>query len=308
MEQTVNHPISIQEYRLQMTRGLLEDGPFLAPEKYRRILRNYLSYLENQLTGPDVSADIGQLQEILLEVSELIRSGKVQFFADDYRNVVRRLVQIYGSGFSAEGKEAFAITAVDYADVIEAISRVFPDCDYSEPVGQLLYYMNQLFKIRKSSWMTVYEHIRSMPDSIEIVQRLKQDYFQEIQDWAEQGVANLFEIHKDLHLQMAQFDQELEQLNRKIIKRQESMTPYHGPSHHGEKKVVHLAGRKHKLEMDALLETQDQLTVDRESKAEIAELIESNILEFESKLKETRRAFFIRLVWNAPVSAETQSR
>ncbi len=46
-------------------------------------------------------------------------------------------------------------------------------------MGQLLAYMEQLFANRKSDWKTIYEHIISMPESVEAKRLIKAARFEE---------------------------------------------------------------------------------------------------------------------------------
>ncbi|MEJ1298205.1 MAG: hypothetical protein RPU64_06965 [Candidatus Sedimenticola sp. (ex Thyasira tokunagai)] len=289
----------IQKHRIELSKAFARNGSCVTPQKSRQILADYLAYLERELSVENVLINVGQVQEMLLEVSCIIRSGRANIAPQEYRIILKRLTAIYAEGFIAHGtKDAFSITAVDYADVIEAISGAFPDFDYSEAVGQLLYYMNRLFTLRKSGWMTVYEHIISMPDSIKAIQLLKEEYFLEIQKWAEEGVDNLFQIRKDLAQRMDTLDQEVAEIGIKIKRIEDRLESrrYSSKSRRGAV-IFDLAAEREKKEINLLIDERDQRRDESEGKEQIIELIESNIREFEIKLKETRRAYFVRLVY-----------
>ena len=289
-----------REFRPELFRVYAGQSSNLAADESRQVLNGYLSYLESELTSQNFSVDIGKSQEMLLEVSQFIHTGSARVGSDVYRCVLRRLTGIYAKGLAVTAESAYSLTASDYADVIESISRVYPAYDYSEIVGQLIHYMNQLFKLRKNSWKTVYEHILSMPDSIEAMQLLRNEHFFAVQQWAEEGVENLFHIQDDLHNRVRLLDEQISGIQQKITETECWM---------GERQrvlaaldvanLVDLKLRRAVHESRELSHTRERLIMEREGKAHIIDLIESNILEFEDKLKETRRAFSIRLVYTA---------
>ena len=281
-----------------MFRVYAEQSSNLAADESRQVLNGYLGYLESELTSQNFSADIGKVQEMLLEVSQFILSGKARINGDVYQCVLRRLTGIYAKGLVPGGESAYSMTASDYADVIESLSRVYPVYDYSEIVGQLIHYVNQLFKLRSTSWKTVYEHIICMPDSIEAIKLLKNEHFFEVQQWAEEGVENLFHIQDDIQQRINRLDQEIHDLGREMIVKERLVVARQREfAAAGASNLVDLNARHMAAEIALLRHSQDRLLRERESKAHIAELIESNILEFETILKETRRSFSIRLVY-----------
>ncbi len=251
------------------------------------LLRNYFDFLEQQLSDAGAIPDVSQIQEMLLEVSEFIRSGKTGYYSDEYGRILKRLVSIYAGGFSSSSSSAFTLTSANYADVVEAISNRFPGYDYTEAMGQLLAYMEQLFANRKSDWKTIYEHIISMPESVEAKRLIKAARFEEVRQWAEEGAGNLFGIRVDLLEVIGQLSAEIDQLNADI-------------EHLGRAwrtgRVVSLAARRKANEVPALIEARERVIHQRMDKQNLVELIESNIEEFEMLLRSARRAFFFHIV------------
>jgi len=263
----------------------------------RKILETRLDQLGAQLSGPDAAADAGRISTMLLALSEDIRSGSPLFTSNDYRWVLTRLTEIYAQGFGQLKRDAFANSAADYAHVIETISREYPGHDYSEAIGQLFCYMSRLFRTRKNGWKAVYEHILSIPESVEAKQLLNRAFFIEIQEWAEAGVENLFSIRKDLYEKIAEIGTKIEALDRQIEQFEGEQTPANQtrPSA-AASNVVDLAAARKKRHILQLEQQRRKLVVDKEDEEVIVGLIESDIREFEDKLRATRRAYFIRSV------------
>ena len=263
----------------------------------RKILEARLDQLGAQLSGPEAAADAGKISTMLLALSDDIRSGFPLFTSNDYRWVLTRLTEIYAQGFGRLKRDAFANSAADYAHVIETISREYPGHDYSEAIGQLFCYMSRLFRTRKNGWKAVYEHILSIPESVEAKQLLNRAFFVEIQEWAEAGVENLFSIRKDLYEKIAEIGTKIEALDRQIEQFEGEQTPANQtrPSA-AASNVVDLAAARKKRHILQLEQQRRKLVVDKEDEDVIVGLIESDIREFEDKLRATRRAYFIRSV------------
>ncbi len=296
-------PSQILRHRKDLQQVYRGQKPFLAPGKSQQILVDYLDYFESELLNQTPTANISQIQEMLLELSCVIRSRNARLIPGEYSNFLQRLIHLYGEGFSQTSSDAFLVTAADYADVIEAISKACPNYDYSEALGQLLRYMSNLYKGRKSSWKTVYEHILSMPDSITAVQMVKTEYFGEIQQWAEEGVGNLFQIRKDIYQRIEELEQQANTIE-KLIDTEESIlaTETTAPKVFGQAQIINLAEKRAQKRIEAL--HVDLATNAREilSQGELVALIESNIQEFDDKLLEARRAYSIRLVHAAELN------
>lgn len=295
----ISYPDSPPGFRPELFRVYAGQSDSLPADESRQVLNGYLGYLESELAIHNISADIGKSQEMLLEVSQFIESGNARVGEDVYQCVLGRLAGIYAGGLLLDGDNAYARTASDYADVIESISRVYPHYDYSEIVGQLIHYMNQLFSLRKKTWKTVYEHIASMPDSIEAINSLKTNYFIGLQQWAEEGVGNLFHIEDELRNDIAQLDREIAQVRRESIAEQRRLDLRRRGNEQVGGNLIDLEARRMAQDIESLQRIKQRLLGKRDGKVEVLDLIESNILEFESKLKATRRAVAVRLVYSA---------
>ncbi|HHH40351.1 MAG TPA: hypothetical protein ENK50_12360 [Sedimenticola sp.] len=281
-----------QQHRLELTERL--GAPGLTPERVEQILERYLDDLETELLAREAGADIGRVQEMLLEIAGFIRTDGSKVPVAQRRYFLERLIELYGKGFAVRGKSAFSVTAADYAEVIEVISAECPNYDFSQAVGQLICYMQQLFESRKESWITIYQHIESMSDSNSVVQLLKDVYLREIRQWAEEGVANLFGIESDLLNGIRELDERIESLQQRLAARvRDGGAPTASVS---SGRVIDLRQKRTQREIDALRRQIEQLQQARQDKEAVAELIRSNIHEFQTKLKETRRAYLLRAV------------
>jgi len=263
-------------------------------QRSQAILQRHLDRLEQILTKPGAEVDISHTQKMLLEISDIIRSGDAGISDSQYGCILNRLANLYAGGLGQHAQDIWATTAADYADVVEAISRHHSSHDYSQSIGQLLYFMGQLFDTRKGSWHTVYRHILSMPDDIEGTQLLKKACFGEIQQWANEGVANLFDICQDLQQQLAELQDEIDTLNQRLagLGRQQQRAT----AREQGQKVISLFTRRRSQEIQTLNDELRRLLDKREGRRNTIALIESNILEFENKLKESRRAYFLQAV------------
>jgi hypothetical protein len=267
------------------------------PGSYRSILAERLDRLGEQLSEPEASIDAGRVRKLLLALSEDIRARSSNLAGSDYRLVVERLTEIYARGFGRRAKNVLTTTAEDYASLIQTISREYPDHDYSEALGHLFCYMSRLFRTRKREWKTIYDHILSIPDSVEAKQLLNRAFFLEIQEWADAGVENLFSIRRDLYEKIGTLAAKLDQLDRDIERiRGGSHSPGSSCAATRGPNVVDLARAREERLVDPLLRKRQRLLAERRGEEEIVGLIESDILEFEDKLRATRRAYFIRSV------------
>ncbi|MCP3867175.1 MAG: hypothetical protein GY703_03590 [Gammaproteobacteria bacterium] len=287
----------VYEHRLALLQSFVDSNSPMTPECSLLILNEYTDCLERELSCAGSAADVGKVQEMLLELSQFVRSDNARIIPHEYGRLLERLTDIYAHGFGSAEQGAFFRTAADYADVVDAISGQHPACDYSEAVGQLLYYMGELFELRKGSWITIYEHLQSMSNSVKEVQSLKQEYLLEIQRWAEEGVANLFGIRKDRLEKFRRLEIVTQEVDAEIEEKRHSMKAnrLHWQSLHGSE-VISLDGWVLKKEIEWLLQERQQLVSEQEGNRDLIELIESNILEFQGKLKEVRRKYLIRPV------------
>jgi len=255
-----------------------------------KILKQHFDDLEMSLFAVDNTVDITQLQSIWLEISEFIQAEKNHIHDDGYNRLLNRIIAIYTHGLRQQGNLAFAATAANYADVIGIVSQAHPSYDYSEAVGHLLQYMNQLYKVREKSWLRIFDHLLSMPDYIQPIHYLKERHLKGLQQWVEEGVDNLFQIRDDQVLlysekiaELADLEQRVELVHQRLV--QQSAT-----------KVVPITRPHDQTELNKLIHDRDLLVSDLENRQELVDLLEDNIQEFEDKLFATHRACRIRPV------------
>ncbi len=287
----------IRAHRLELSRTIDESKLYFLPARAVQILQDYLSYLEHITLSSSPVHNAGEIQEILLEISWIIRSCNKGIPTEVQSGILERLNKMYSKGVGARDSLTFSCTAPDYAEVVEAISKNHPEFDYSEAIGQLLYYLNILYKDRKGSWKTVYDHLLSMSDSVATVKMLKETHLQYVHRWVEEGVQNLFDIRRDLQQRIRDLEQEvcrstvlIEQQTASLNRQLESW-PFTAESN-----VSCLDNARRKRALNLLLQRRDDLAAEQQDKAQVAELIDSNICEFELSLKEVRREFFMRQV------------
>ena len=293
------HP-PVHGHRLALLQAFDDTGIVMTRDRSLQILNEYLNCLERELTGSRGTPDVGKVQEMLLELSQFIRSGKARVLSHEYGRLLRRLSEIYSRGLRENTESAFCRTAADYSDVVEAISREDASYDYSKIVGQLLYFMGQLFESRKGSWVVIYENLGSMSDSIRVVKLLKLEYLLEIQRWAEEGVANLFQIRKDLQRKIVSLDKAVDVVLADIAERRQEMASCNSRwLDRCGGRILNMDVWVLKNEIDALRKKVKKLTRERDGSLAINDLIDVNILEFEGELREVRRKYHIKLVHDA---------
>ncbi|MCU7925943.1 MAG: hypothetical protein KZQ97_05800 [Candidatus Thiodiazotropha sp. (ex Dulcina madagascariensis)] len=278
--------------------GRVEQLPVMAQDESCHIIKQYFDYLESSLTLQDSSIDIGQLREMLREVSRFLRSGKSQIQDDGYIRMLNRLTRIYAKGIRAQDDRAFTGTAVNFADILNTVSQSYTGYDYSESVGLLLHYMNKLFNYREEGWIEVFEHLLSMPDSIHVMQLLKEQHLQEIQNWVEEGVDNLFAIWDEQLEVIGKLNDEILELDREILQRKRALLS--GRPVDPAASVISYAKLRDIRSLDRLKIKRVELLDAREGKLELADLLDDNIQEFGDRLTEIRRSTLIQLVWSNP--------
>ena len=270
----------------------------LAQEDACHIIKQYFDHLEDTLSDPHGTVDINQLQEMLLDLSLFLRSGKSEIRADGYLRLLNRLTDIYAKGLKVKDDRAFARTAANYADILESVSQNFQDYDYSQSISLLLHYMDKLFNYREESWLEVYEHLLCMPDTIHVLQQLKIDHLDEIKCWIEEGVDNLYTLW-DEQLELIEIqNQALQDLEAEITTLQERVEQT--TTHNALTNLVDLDCVRKKRELSRLQGTHEDLIAQRAFKREIVGLLEANIAEFADRLAQMRRSSLLHLVWENP--------
>jgi hypothetical protein len=269
--------------------------PVLAQDESCRIVKQYFDFLEYSLTHRAEPTDISELREMLVEISKFIRSEKTEIRADGYLRMLKRLTHIYAQGVNARNDQAFAGTAVNFADIINVLSHSYPGYDYSESVGLLLYYMNRLFNYREEGWIDLYEQLLLMPDTTRVMRMLRVQHMQEIQDWIEEGVDNLFTIWDEQLEVVEQLNSEILELDRAIIQGRKAQFIDRFDDHPN---VTSLSKHRQRQDIAQTHMEREKLIEERDAKLELADLLSENIQEFTDRLTDIRRSATIQLIWS----------
>lgn len=263
----------------------------------RKIIEAHLDRLLALLALPGTAIDTSLVRETLLDLSADIRYGSSSFHSNDYRWILTHLTRTYARGLDRRTQDPFTATAAAYAQVIETLSHLFPGQDYSEAVGQLFCYMSRLFRAQEHSWKAVYKHILSIPESVEAKRLLNRAYFVEIQEWAEAGVDNLFSIRNNLCEKIAALAARIDRLERRIAKIADASTrPVRAGTAVNGSNVIDFAEARRKRLIRLLEHRRAELTEEKNGEESVLGFIESDIREFENKLRNTRRAYFVHTV------------
>ncbi|MET0027334.1 MAG: hypothetical protein ABW101_06825 [Candidatus Thiodiazotropha sp.] len=269
--------------------------PTLAQDESCRIVKQYFDFLEYSLTRGVEPTDIGELREMLVEISKFIRSEKTVIRADGYLRMLKRLTRIYAQGVNARDDRAFAGTAVNFADIINVLSHSYPGYDYSESVGLLLYYMNKLFSYREEGWIDLYEQLLLMPDTTQVMRLLRVQHMQEIQNWIEEGVDNLFTIWDEQLEVIEQLNSEILELDRAIVQGRKAQFL---DRRNSRPNVISLNKQRQRNNIAQIRHEREKLIEERNAKLELADLLSENIQEFTDRLTDIRRSATIQLVWS----------
>jgi hypothetical protein len=269
--------------------------PMLAQDESCRIVKQYFDFLEYSLTRRVEPTDISELRAMLVEISKFIRSEKTEIRADGYLRMLKRLTRIYAQGVNARDDRAFAGTAVNFADIINILSHSYPGYDYSESVGLLLYYMNKLFSYREEGWIDLYEQLLLMPDTTQVMRLLRVQHMQEIQNWIEEGVDNLFTIWDEQLEVIEQLNSEILELDRTIVQGRKAQFL---ERRNARPNVVSLNKQRQRNNIAQIRLERERLIEERNAKLELADLLSENIQEFTDRLTDIRRSATIQLVWS----------
>jgi len=260
----------------------------------RRVLDDCLVHLDDQLHAAAGEVDRHSVRLTLRELGELIASKRMSLGGPEYQGLLARLVAIFASGAAPASELALATSAPSYAAVVAALSRACPTCDYEAALGQLLTYMGKLFLDRRSGWKAIYRAIASISDGVAAKRRLDDGEFHRIEEWIESGASNLFSIQRDLAQAITALEDEAAELTAEMARIGAAL----GVAGVGAR-VVSLADRRARLKITELGRRRDELLSQAEDKRGIKGLIDTDIQELEDTLSTTRRAYAVRLVWQA---------
>ena len=284
-----------EEHRLALANATgfrlreVESLPVMSQEEVCPILQQYFDFLEKSLL--EKPGDVGLLQEMMLEISLLLRSGKGQIRDDGYLRLLNRITSIYAKGLREANNHVLARTATHFADILESISQRFQNYDYSHSVSLLLHYMDRLFKSQEEGWLEVYEHLLCMPESINVMKQLRNEHFGVINTWIEEGVDNLFTLREE-QLDMLDIQSSaLNDLDHQIALHESQLQkiPQMGST------VVDINTARQQREITRLRNQREQMVLDREHKQEIVELLDINLQEFTDRLAQMRRSTLIKI-------------
>jgi len=290
----------LRQLRIRLRDGFSNDGQISETVNLEQILSAYLNYLQFQLLRNQDQMDIGQVQEMLLEVASVVQAGQVKSRGQELAHFIDEVANIYRNGVSERGVDGFHQTVGDYAELLESVSREFPVYDYNGALQQLFLNMNQMFESQQKGWVEVLESILSMPESIGLVRHLKQECIPEITEWVEGGVQNLFQIHADLTAMVHKLD-----MRERLV--QQQITRLHN-SYQNRHMARNVIGLKHGKIAGALSLLRQKLVAIQckgAEKRDLLGLVDSNIQEFQDLMAAARRAFFMRLL---PESVAVESR
>lgn len=253
-------------------------------------LKTYFDDLEFSLSSNRKAKNRNQPKEILTEITHYLQSQDNKILDDGYTCLLDRLTQIYTQGLDSKDNQAFAETAVNYADVIQLISQTHLSYDYSEVIGQLLHYMNLLYKNREKGWLHIYEHILKIPSSIKGIRYLKDHHLNHIQNWIEEGVDNIFELRDDQMQLYSEKIADLAVVEEQLEFKQREMYANRDP------RVLPFTWLKDKAELVSLIDKRDLMILELENREMLVDLLEQNIQEFETILHTARRTYLIHPV------------
>ena len=271
--------------------------PVMAQEEVCPIIKQYFDYLDNALAHQGESVDLCLLQEMLQELSLLLRSGKSQIRRDGYLRMLNRLTTIYARGLRVDNDRAFAGTAASFASILESVSHHFQDYDYHQSVSLLVHYMERLFNTREESWLEVYDHLLSMPDTIHFMRQLKNEHLYEINCWVEEGVDNLFTLWDEQLEVLAIQTQNINELELRILARQACLAKSPYPRRSG---VIDFELLQQRRAIRTLSNRRKQLMLERQAKQGVVNMLEANVREFAARLARMRRSTLLKLVWDNP--------
>lgn len=271
--------------------------PIMAQEEVCPIIKQYFDYLENALADHGESVDLYLLQEMLQELSLLLRSGKSRIRKDGYLRMLNRLTDIYARGLRVDNDRAFAGTAANFASILESVSQHFQDYDYHQSVSLLLHYMGRLFNDREESWLEIYDHLLSMPDTIHFMQQLKNEHLYEINCWIEEGIDSLFTLWDEQLEVLAMQTQNIDELELQILARETYLVKSPETRLSG---VIDFRQLQQRQEIRTLSDQRKRLVLERQAKRGVVNLLEANVREFAERLARMRRSALLKLVWDNP--------
>jgi len=284
----------------------VRQGVALESNRRHQLLADCLEVVGRELDSARGPADAAPVRGALDEVVAMVRSEGDLLQDLDYAGFVRRLTSLYASACNHRENAAVAATAEAYAAVIAAIGQSRPRLDLTLALGQLLELMTRLFSAGDIRWKLVHQHLRSVPDSVRAKQTLNHVCAAGVSEWLDAGVQNLFGLRDDLVASIQALSARARRIQAKIRARQRALADARDrldPS--GTGKVILLEGPSREREISALKREKGLVLEEREGRKGTLELIESDIREFENRLRGARRAYYLRPVCARPRTTGT---
>jgi hypothetical protein len=286
---------SIKGETLPFRINSVERLPVMAQDEACKVIKGYFDYLESMLGRKHSDLEVAQLRELLTEISGFIRSDKSQIQDEGYGRMLNRLTRIYAKGIQLEDDKAFIGTAVHFADIMHTVSESYSGYDYTKPVGLLFHYMDKLFNDREESWLEVFQHINSISDA-QALQMLQEQHLQEIKNWVEEGVDNLFAIWDEQLDVINNLSNEVYRVDKQILLTSRELRK--NLSQRDYSNIIYLEDMQLRLKLRQLRRKRADLDCAREGKLELITLLDENIQEFGQRLTEIRRSAMIQLAWD----------
>lgn len=265
----------------------------LAPAERRPFLAETLDILDGLLAEAPGAERALELHRTLRARAVVMRTDRSPDGAAEYARFLEQLAGRFAPGCGQRENLAFAYAAPAYAAVVEALSWARPGLDYIPALGQLLELMTQLFAARQPLWKLVYRHMRSIPGSVDAKRTLKRVCSADIREWYDAGVQNLFSLQADLTGRIDGLSRTIADLTREIDSRDETVAALRTSGGGGN--VILFQAKMAEREIRMLEARRQDLLDEREGRLGTLALIESDIHEFESLLREARRAYYLRL-------------
>lgn len=265
----------------------------LDPAERGAYLDETLRVLDDLLAGRPTPEQALEVHRILRARAVAMRSDRSAEATGEYARFLQRLARRFAPGCGQRENTAFALAAPAYAALVEALSWARPRLDYAPAIGQLLELMTQLFAARQPLWKLVYRHLRSIPGSVDAKQTLKRVCSADIREWYDAGVQNLFSLQSDLSGRIDGLSRNLAGVDQEIGDKRQALATLRATNRAGN--VILLEEKLRERELDVLMARREELLAEHEGRTGTLALIESDIQEFESLLREARRAYYLRL-------------
>jgi hypothetical protein len=233
----------------------------------------------------------------LVEIGGLLQTTENRASTLDYHSILRCLVEIFRTLSAHMDNREFPEAATDYAALIETISRDHPELDVREAVGQLLEFMSWQFMREDMGWRTIHRHLLHINRVSHPARALSRVFAADIHQWLYAGVRDLFSYRArlsavideagaraaDIETSIRKERSALEMLRRRLPARRDP-------------KISIFAEKKRERTISDLLRQQRDLLLELDRKKRTMGLLTSDMRDFQTRLREARRAFVVHSV------------